>query len=222
VIPILTSILWSIDYYHSLIASTLSELSINGGLNQWFFAANSNLRAILLNPNLNVLTYIFYLYPFISLVPLLFFRKTFRNSKINPQTVLLFSALSLVIVYFVSPATLQPQYILWLIPILSVISMKNRSFYWPTITLSLAASAFFFSLQSPFAFMYPLALFTPLYSVNQLNAMIIGYAEIPGVFCPFLREDLCLAFGAIGFFGLVLTILLVGKTLRKSDKHEQN
>jgi hypothetical protein len=222
VIPILTSILWSINYYHSFIASSLNELSINGGLNEWFFAANSNLRSSLLNPNLNVLTYMFYLYPIISLIPLLFFRKTLRNSKINPQTVLLFSALSLVIVYFVSPATLQPQYILWIIPILTVISMKNRSFYWPTITLSLAASAFFFSLQSPFAFMYPLALFSPLYSVNQLNTIIIRYAETPGAFCPFLREDLCLIFGAIGFCGLLLTILLIGKTQRKPNKHAQN
>jgi hypothetical protein len=222
VIPILISILWNINYYRSVIASTLNELSISGGLNEWFFAANSNLRSSLLNPRLNVLTYVFYLYPIIGLVPLLLFRKTFWNSKINSHVVLLFSALSLIIVYFVSPATVQPQYILWLIPILSVISMKNRSFYWPVATLSLAASAFFFSLQSPFAFMYPLALFTSLYSVNQLNAIIIAYAKTPGVFCPLLRADLCLIFGAIGFFGLVLTILLIGRALRKADKDARN
>jgi Gpi18-like mannosyltransferase len=221
-IPILISILWNINYYHLLTASTLNELSINGGLNEWFFGANSNLRSSLLNPNLNALTDIFYLYPIIGLVPLLFFRKTFRNSKINSHAVLLFSALSLIIVYFVSPITVQPQYILWLIPILSVIAMKNRSFYWPVVTLSLAASAFFFSIQSPFAFMYPVALFTSLYNVNQLNAIIIEYAKIPGVFCSFLREDLCLIFGAIGFFGLVLTILLIGRALRKADKDAPN
>jgi len=221
-IPILLSIFWNINYYHSLTASTLSELSINGGLNQWFFLANPNLTSSVLSPNLNILTDIFYLYPIISLIPLLLFRKVFRNSKINSYTILLFSALSLAIVYLVSPTTVQPQYILWLIPVLAVISLRNKSFYWPTATLSLAASAFFFSLQGPFAFMYPLALFTPLYSVNKLNAAIIGYANAPGVFCPLLREDLCLTFGAVGFFGLMLTILLIINALRKIDKDAEN
>ena len=167
IIPILMSILWNLNYYRLLITSTLNELSINGGLNQWFFAINWNLRVSLLVPNLHVLEEIFYFYPLISLIPLLFFRKILWNSKVNSYMVLLFSALSLGIVYFVSPATVQPQYILWLVPILTVISMKNRDFYLPLAILSLAASAFLFSIESPFVFMYPMALFTSLYDVNQ-------------------------------------------------------
>jgi Gpi18-like mannosyltransferase len=217
-IPILISILWNLNYYHLLVASTLSELSISGGLNQWFFAANSSIRFSLITSNLNVLTKILYFYPLISLIPLFSLRKILWNSKVNSYVALLFSTLSLVIVYFVSPSTVQPQYILWLVPILTVISMKNRRFYWPLAILSFAASAFFFSIQSPFAFMYPLALFTPLVNVNQLNTVIVDYAGTPGVFCALLREDLCFLFGAIGFFGLVLTIVFIARELRRIVK----
>lgn len=218
--PILVSILWNLNYYQLLTASTLSELSINGGLNQWFFAINWNLRTNLLSPNLSILKDFFYFYPMISLIPLFFFRKIFSNSKVNSYVLLLFSALSLGIVYFVSPATLQPQYILWLIPILTVISMKSRSFYWPLSILSLVAFAFLLSIESPFFFMYPLALFTPLFNINQLNTIIIEYAKIPGVFCPFLREDLLLLLGAIGFMALILTVLLTVRKLRKATQDE--
>jgi hypothetical protein len=221
-IPILISILWDINYYNLLIASTLNELSIGGGLNQWFFAINDNLRFSLLTPNLNVVKEIFYLYPLISLIPLLSLRKTLWNSKINSYAVLLLSALSLIMVYFVSPASVAPQYVLWLVPILTVISMKNRRFYLPLAILSLAASAFFFSLETPFAFMYPLALFTPLYDVHQLNTTIIDYAKKTGVFCPFLQQDLCFVFGAVGFFGLVLSVLFIAKELRRVAKDAQN
>jgi hypothetical protein len=213
--PILVSILWNLNYYRLLVTSTLSELQINGGLNQWFFAVNWNLRSILLNPNLNVVKVIFYLYPLISLIPLLFLRKTLWNYKINASVILLFSALSIVIVYFISPATVQPQYILWLIPILTVISTENRSFYWPLTILSLTALAFFFSIEGPFYYMYPLAFFTPLYNVNQLNAVIINYVSIPAPLTGLLCSDLCLIFGAIGFLGLILTIIFVTRGIRK-------
>jgi hypothetical protein len=221
-IPILISILWNLNYYHSLITSTLNELSINGGLNQWFFAANSEIRSIFFSPNMNVLTKIIYFYPLISLIPLLFIRKILWNSEVNLYAILLFSALSLVIVYFVSPATVCPQYILWLVPILTVLSMKNRSFYWPVVILSSAASAFFFFIQSPFAFMYPLALFTQIVNVNQLNAVIVNYSRTSGVFCTVLREDLCFFFGAIGFLGLMLTIVLIAREIRKAVKDVEN
>jgi len=214
-IPIVISIPWNINYYHQLVSSTLNELSINGGLNQWFFAANENLRVTILNPNLNLLRDLFYFYPLISLIPLILLRKSLWNSKIHLKTILLCSLLSLIVVYFVSPASVAPQYILWIVPILTVISMKNRYFYLPLAILSFAASAFFFSIQTPFAFMYPLALFTPLYDVNQLNTAVIDYARMPGVFCSHLREDLGLVFGAIGFFGLLLSVFLIVKELRK-------
>jgi hypothetical protein len=220
IVPIGISILWNLNYYNLLIASTLNELSINGGLNQWFFAVNWNLRVNLLTPNLYILKELFYLYPLLSLIPLLFFRKTLWNSKINSYVVLLFSAFSLGIVYFVSPATVQPQYILWLIPVLTVISMKDKTFYWPLAMLSSVASIFLFSIESPFVFMYPLALFTQLYDINQLNSVIINYSKIPGVFCSFLREDLLLVLGAIGFVGLILTALLTGRKLRRVAEDE--
>ena len=45
-------------------------------------------------------------------------------------------------------------------------------------------------------------------AMMMMNAIIINYATIQGVFCSFLWEDLLLILGAIGFIGLILTVLL--------------
>jgi len=196
---------------------TLNELSIKGGLNQWFFAANRNLRYGI-NSNIHILMEVFYLYPLLSLIPVLFYHKIFKKSHDFPYITLLFSILSFEILYFVLPLTVQPQYLMWIIPTLIVIYAKKKSFLYPFTIFSLAASAFFFSIQSPYAFMYPLALFTSLCTVEQLNTSIVNYASRPGFFSLYLREDLCAIFGAFAFLGHLITLYLVIRELSKIGK----
>ena len=220
-IPLMICLPWCISYYKMLNTSTLNEISINGGLNQWFFVANLNLRNIV-NSNIYVIMKIFYLYPLLSLIPIFSYSKTLRKVKVNfPYVVLLFSILSLEILYFVLPLTVQPQYLMWIIPILIVAYTKRNIFFYPSMIFSLAASAFFFSIQGPFAFMYPLALFTPLCSVEQLNTYTVNYVSEPGIFCPHLREDLCTIFGALAFLGHILVLYSVIKELLKIGKDNQ-
>ena len=217
IIPALICLPWCINYYNMVNTVTLNEVSIKGGLNQWFFAANRNLRYSI-NSNIHILMKVFYLYPLLSLIPVLLYHKIFKKPHDFPYITLLFSILSFEILYFVLPLTVQPQYLMWIIPTLIVIYAKKKSFLYPFTIFSLAASAFFFSIQSPYAFMYPLALFTSLCAVEQLNMSIVNYASRPGFFSLYLREDLCTIFGAFAFLGHLITLYLVIKELSKIGK----
>jgi hypothetical protein len=200
--------------YTSLSYSGISqEIEITGGLNQWFFAADSKI-SYLINQYMGGIETLFLYYPIICFIVALFLTKFVELSR---ERMLLTTALFACLIYLFLPITLQPQYLLWVIPLLIVVFSTRRSFTWPLVLLSTAGLLFYLSLQGPEAFLYPLAIFTPLYSPARLVSKVASYQIMPGLISPYLTQDLCILFGGIGFVGLVSTILLLIKNLRMAE-----
>lgn len=198
-----------IEYTGLTYSGISQEIEVTGGLNQWFFAADSKV-SYLVNQYKGGIQTLFALYPLICLALALVFVKSFEFSR---ERILFATVFFASLIYLFLPITVQPQYLLWIIPLLIVVTSKRRSFIWPVLLLSIAGLFFYFSLQGPEIFLYPLAMFTPLYNPQILTNEIAAYQILPGVISPYLTQDLCILFGAIGFVGLVITILLLIKNL---------
>lgn len=199
-----------IEYTNLMYSGISKEIAITGGLNQWFFAADPN-KSYLLNQYMSVIETTFSYFPLICSVLALLFCKFF---KLTHETVLLITAFFTSLIYLFLPITLQPQYLLWIMPLLVILLSKWRSFIYPMGLLSVAGFFFYFSLQGPQVFLYPLAMYTPVYSPQELISKIAAYQNWQGIVAPYFRQDLCTLFGAIGFLGLITTILLVLRHLR--------
>jgi hypothetical protein len=217
IVPVVFFAPFFIEYTRLTYSGISQEIEITGGLNQWFFAADSKI-SYLVNQYIGGIQTAFLYYPIICLVVALFLVKFLELSR---EKILLVTTFFASLVYLFLPITLQPQYLLWIIPLLVVVSSRQRSFAWPLALLSTAGFSFSFFLQGPEAFLYPLAMFTPLYSPEQLVSKVAAYQIMPGVISPYLRQDLCTLFGAIGFVGLVLMILLLVKNLRMAEDNDK-
>jgi hypothetical protein len=95
-----------------------------------------------------------------------------------------------------------------------VLSTVDRKFLLPLTALSITGTAFYFSVQSPYAVLYPLAIFTPLYAPEQVSDNILYYMKLHGIISPLLWQDLVLIFGGIGFVGEMLTIYYTLKSTK--------
>jgi hypothetical protein len=203
--------------YSGLISSGISkEISITGGLNQWFFAADT-LRSEWTNSNIAAIQTAFWFYPVVALVIGIFFCCFF---KFDNKSILFLTALFTNLIYFFLPMTVQPQYLLWVLPLLLVLIPIARRYIWSVSLYSVAGLLFYLSLQSPQVFLYPLAMFTSLYPPRVLAASVNNYLNLPGYFSLNLRTDLCTIFGGLGFLALVLTTVLLLKSLLMRDNEK--
>jgi hypothetical protein len=197
--------------YAGLMYSGISkEISILGGLNQWFFAADPN-KSRLLNQHIGVIQTVFSYYPVICFVLALFLTVLL---ELKHEAILLTTAFFTGLIYLFLPITLQPQYLLWIMPLLVVLCCKRRSFIWPTSVFSAAGFLYYMSLQGPQTFLYPLAMFTRLYNPQELIENISSYVNSQGIISQYLRQDLSTVFGGIGFLGQIMVMSLLIKNLR--------
>jgi hypothetical protein len=200
-----------IEYANLMYSGISKEIAITGGLNQWFFAADPS-KSYLLNQYTGVIQTTFSYFPLICSVLALLFCKFFN---LTHETVLLITAFFTSLIYLFLPITLQPQYLLWIMPLLVILLSKWRSFIWPLGLLSVAGFFFYLSLQGPQIFLYPLAMYTSLYSPQKLISNIAVYQNARGIMSSYLRQDLSTIFGGIGFLAQILTVLLLIKNLWK-------
>ncbi|MEM3594857.1 MAG: glycosyltransferase 87 family protein [Candidatus Jordarchaeaceae archaeon] len=204
-----------IEYFHLMLFGVASESSL-GGLNQWFFAVNPKWGWRATQISAEIVQKIFLFYPIIiSIICLILLRKW--NYKQNSKKTLFTATLFTCLIYLFIPTTVQPQYLLWILPLLVTLSTINRKFLLPLSLVSFAGTAFYLSVQSPYAILYPLAIYTPLYTPEQVSANIIYYMKLPGIISPLLQLDLLLIFGGIGFAGELLTIYYTLKSIRQGD-----
>jgi hypothetical protein len=198
-----------IEYTNLIYSGISKEIAITGGLNEWFFAADPS-KSYLLSQYTSVIQTVFSYFPVICSGLALLFCKFL---KLTPEVILPISAFFTSLIYLFLPITLQPQYLLWIMPLLVILLSKWRSFIWSLGLLSVAGFSFFFSLQGPQVFLYPLAMYTPLGDPQELISKIAAYQNSQGIVSLYLRQDLCTLFGAIGFLGLIITILLLIRNL---------
>ncbi len=201
-----------IEYANLMYSGISKEIAITGGLNQWFFAADPS-KSHLLSQYTGVIQITFSYFPLICSVLALLFCKFF---KLTHETVLLITTFFTSLIYLFLPITLQPQYLLWIMPLLVILLSKWRSFIWPLGLLSVAGFFFYLSLQGPQIFLYPLAMYTSLYSPQKLISNIAAYQNAQGIISQYLRQDLSTIFGGIGFLAQILTVLLLTKSLWKA------
>jgi hypothetical protein len=199
-----------IEYANLMSVGISKEIAITGGLNQWFFAADPS-RSYLINQYIGAVQTVFSYYPVICLALALLFCLFL---KLNRQALLLITAFFTSWIYLFLPITLQPQYLLWILPILTVLICKWGSFKWSLSILSISGFCFYLSLQGPLTFLYPLVMYTSSYSPRELIGNIIAYQNSPGIISQYLSQDLSTIFGGIGFVGLILTVLLLIRNLR--------
>jgi len=217
VVPLLSFAPLFIEYLYLMYVGISKEISITGGLNQWFFAADPQ-RSYLINLHIGTIQTVFSYYPAICFVISVLFCKFL---KLSHEKILFITAFFTNLIYFFLPITLQPQYLLWILPLLVVLSSVRKSFIWPLSLYSAAGFAFYLSLQGPQIFLYPLAMYTSLCTPEQLVKNVMNYANLPGVASQFLRQDLCTLFGGVGFLGQLLTILLLIKSLWMAKNDEK-
>jgi len=205
-----------IEYLHLMSVGISKEISITGGLNQWFFAVDPQ-RSYLINLHIEVIQKVFLYYPAICFIISVLFCKFL---KLSHEKILLIVTFFTNLIYFFLPITLQPQYLLWILPLFVVLSSLRKRFLWSLSLYSAAGFAFYLSLQGPQIFLYPLAMYTSLCTPEQLIGSVMDYTNLPGVFSQFLRQDLCTLFGGIGFLVQLLTMFLLIKSLWmvKDDK----
>lgn len=197
--------------YAGLMYSGISkEISILGGLNQWFFAGDPN-KSRLLNQHIGVIQTVFSYYPVICFVLALSLTVLL---ELKHEAILLTTAFFTGLIYLFLPITLQPQYLLWIMPLLVVLCCKRRSFIWPISVFSAAGFLYYMSLQGPQTFLYPLAMFTRLYNPQELIDNISSYVNSQGIISQYLRQDLSTVFGGIGFLGQIMVMSLLIKNLR--------
>ena len=214
-VPLLALAPMAIEYFQRMSEWMAHEASISGGLNQWFFAVDLRAGWKFVNSNLGIIQKGFLYYPLIVLVMCLLVCKLLKwNSERSSKNVLIVAALFTALIYFFTATTVQPQYLVWILPLLIALSSMRREFFLPLGVLSFAGLAFLLSIQGPYAVLYPLASHTLLYSPGQVSNHILQYVNTTGIIGPYLWRDLCLIFGGIGFLGLVLTVLFTVNGLR--------
>ncbi len=98
------------------------------------------------------------------------------------------TSLILVAVYLLSPLV-QPQYLVWILPGLILLSSRWKAFGRAALLLSLAGVGFEAGLMGLAAYLYPLAVYTGATSVASLNGAILGYWSMPGFLSPLLWKD---------------------------------
>jgi hypothetical protein len=205
-----------IEYVNLMTSGISKEIAITGGMNQWFFAADPH-RADWINLHIGAIQAVFSYYPAIVLAIAVLFSMFL---KFEQKGLLLLTTFFTNLIYFFLPITLQPQYLLWILPLFVVfLSLTNR-FLWPLILYSVAGLFFYFSLQGPQIFLYPLATYTHLYPLDQLVTSVASYVNLPGLFSQNLRQDLCTIFGGLGFLGQLLTTVLLIKSLWMAKDEE--
>ncbi|MFX0198429.1 MAG: hypothetical protein ACFFCW_20100 [Candidatus Hodarchaeota archaeon] len=204
-----------IEYFQLMFFGVAPESSV-GGLNQWFIAVDPRLSWQPAESAANILQKILLLYPVIILVICLLLCRFLRwNYGQSNKNILFAAALFTCLTYLFLPVVVQPQYLLWILPLLVVLSTIRSKFLLPLGMLSIAGLAFYLSIQGPYAVLYPLAIHTPLYTAEQVSSNILYYMNRPGVIAPFLRQDLLLLFGGTGFLGQLITIYYAVKSIRR-------
>lgn len=103
---------------------------------------------------------------------------TFRSGG-NFKTFLFGHIAILLAVYLTSP-TVNPQYILWIVPFLTLsYGLYNHNLK-TVIVLSFSALGFLIGLTGPLFFLYPLAIFTPLLRIEVIYANTYFFEYIGG------------------------------------------
>jgi hypothetical protein len=216
-VPLLITMPMLISYFKLMFFGVAEETYIGGGSNQWFFAVYSK-GAVWVNSHSDIIRNLSFIYPAlaacIGVIFALFLKWPDTREKKN---ILLCSLLFGVFAYFFISSSVQPQYLLWIMPLAITVCGIRPGFYLPVILLSIAVPLFYFAIQGPAAPLFPLANYTRFVSPEWVSQSILHYMNLPGRYLPFLRQDILLVTGAVGFLAQLMIVSLVCYNLARRN-----
>ena len=159
-IPLLLFAPLLIDYFHLMFYSVAPEIEMGGGMR-----------------GLSRMATIFYPVAALALSLILcrFLKWTPERSASNMLfAIILFAGLIFPII-----GGVVPQYLLGILPLLVVLAMRRRWFFLPYALISVGGLVFLLSLQSPYAFLFPLATYTNVCTPGMISDHILSYMAHP-------------------------------------------
>lgn len=126
-----------------------------------------------------------------------------RSDRPRREALITGSLLVLVIALLFRSLT-NPQHLLWALPFLAMAALAYPRFRAPFYLLTLSGLLASLTLRSFAVFFYPLAAYTPLLRVEQLNGIVLQYFARDGI----LGHDLVFVLAcAVGVLALVAVLL---------------
>ena len=174
-----------------------------GGLSMWFFFTPLESMGLIMPGGTLILVLTFLV---VIGASLWYVFRTKRNPGDQEINFLMAATAVLTIVLLINSVT-NAQYLLWLLPFLLLIYPWEGRMLPKFALLTIAGLLFSFTLQSIFAFQYPLASFTGIVSITETNSLVLDYFTGGGMLSR------TWALGIIGGFGafVMLTVLLPKK-----------
>lgn len=116
------------------------------------------------------------------------------------------SVATLSIVYLTAPIV-NPQYLIWIIPFLTIVSMIFESRYKHIITIiTFSGLLFYFSLVGTWHLLLPMAIYSQYISMESIISATDIFWEKKGFLNLYFRDDLKLISGFLGVTGIYLSI----------------
>jgi hypothetical protein len=128
-----------------------------------------------------------------------------KHGSSDPEILFTSVALSSMVVVF-TLANSYPQYFLWFIPFLALLSNK-RGVSEAILLFSFAGLIWEYAIQGILAYLYPLAVFSNLLTTGLVNNDIMTYLGIPGILNTTLRYDMFLLSTSLAFFVFVIVMV---------------
>jgi len=117
---------------------------------------------------------------------------------------LLTGCLLIMVIALLFRSLTNPQHLLWALPFLGLATLADPRFRAPFYLLTLSGLLASLALRSFAVFFYPLAVYTPLLEVEQLNGVVLSYFSHSGI----IGHDLAfVAACAVGVVALVAVLL---------------
>ncbi|MEM2944144.1 MAG: hypothetical protein QXN93_06350 [Methanomassiliicoccales archaeon] len=187
-----------------------------GGLNLWFFIPALPSEGLL--PSVLPIVIDFPLLIFISIIVLAFvvsaiISRFYFNQDRDELIMLVTGNLAIIgLIMFLQPVT-NPQHMLWLFPFLLILSASDARFERKFYLLTIVSLLYFIWLQTAFALIYPLVVYTPVGGIEVVNDLITRYYVTEGIFS---RQTLVISSAMVG--GLVILSVLMPKKYDFVDK----
>ena len=219
-LPLLLLVPFVLSYFNltALLPFASSESFIFNDLNQWFFAAHPQGYQII-NSNLAIIQNLPIVYFAISvLIVFLLYKKT-KLHEIETEGILLLCTLFGGLSFIFFPSIIQPQYLLWYFPVLVLLLVIRKEFRLPSLALSIAGIASYFSIAGPVTPLQPLMSYSGFLTFSQFVKYLNWYITLPMLITGVsFQKDLLFISGLLGFASLLWIIYYCVKIIWKNLK----
>ncbi len=195
-----------------------SEGFIYNSINQWFFAVHP-LGFEWINSQLDVIQKLPVLFVAVSAIFVLLLAKRGVFVSLSLNKILVFAGFLGVLSFIFYPSIIQPQYVLWYLPLLACLASIYRPFRLPFVVLSVADILYYFARQGIVTPLAPLASYSTIFNVELYQSSLAWYYSLPGVIAGPFRYDVVFLSGFLGFLALLIVLFRGAKLLWRHESY---